>query len=625
MHLFYLLFIQFIHSEAAMLQDIRDKSQGIVVKIIIGFIIVTFALFGVDALVQSFNSSDTVAEVDGVEISRTQMLQGAETQRRQLISMMGGQVNPALLEDNLLQRRALEELIQRVVLANQAQGLGLGVSDEQVNAYLLQAEQFQTDGQFDQNKYLNFIRSLGFTPLAFKERIKQDVLIQQPRNAIAGSEFVLPYQVDSVAKLQSQQRSYDYVSFSLASESENTSVTEAELQAYYEANKDNFKTPEQVKVNYVVVSSADFYGKVNVTDAELQDAYQASIAGLAQEERSASHILIETSDRSDADAQKRVEEIQEKLNAGEAFADLAATYSDDIGSKDDGGNLGYVEKGTIDQAFDDALFSMQKDEVKTVKTQFGYHIIKLDDITQPDVPSFASLEADLKQKLLDDKARDALLTAHEDITDLAYASDKLDAIAKEYGVDILQTAYFGRDGGSDEVSSNPAVIAAAFDVPVLEDGQNSNLIELNEDQVVVIHLNDHKPESFQSYEETKEQVASIVVQNKAVESLRAKAEAAKNAESTVWSSVTDAQRGQDEMTSLAFSLPHPDGQPVVAIKGLSNGDLALIRLNKVAIGEEVAPDEQQQLAYERYLNQTQATLSTQGLQDFLKNNAKIER
>jgi peptidyl-prolyl cis-trans isomerase D len=608
-----------------MLQDIRDKSQGIVVKIIVGFIIVTFALFGVDALVQSFNSSDTVAEVDGVEISRTQMLQGAETQRRQLISMMGGQVNPALLEDNLLQRRALEELIQRVVLANQAQGLGLGVSDEQVNTYLLQAEQFQTDGQFDQNKYLNFIRSLGFTPLAFKERIKQDVLIQQPRNAIAGSEFVLPYQVDSVAKLQSQQRSYDYVSFSLASESENTSVTEAELQAYYEANKDNFKTPEQVKVNYVVVSSADFYSKVNVTDAELQDAYQASIAGLAQEERSASHILIETSDRSDADAQKRVEEIQEKLNAGEAFADLAATYSDDIGSKDDGGNLGYVEKGTIDQAFDDALFSMQKDEVKTVKTQFGYHIIKLDDITQPDVPSFASLEAELKQKLLDDKARDALLTAHEDITDLAYASDKLDAIAKEYGVDILQTAYFGRDGGSDEVSSNPAVIAAAFDVPVLEDGQNSNLIELNEDQVVVIHLNDHKPESFQSYEETKEQVASIVVQNKAVESLRAKAEVAKNAESTVWTSVTDAQRGQDEMTSLAFSLPHPDGQPVVAIKGLSNGDLALIRLNKVAIGEEVAPDEQQQLAYERYLNQTQATLSTQGLQDFLKNNAKIER
>ena len=607
-----------------MLQDIRDKSQGIVVKIIVGFIVVTFALFGVDALVQSFNSSDTVAEVDGVDISRTQMLQGAETQRRQLISMMGGQVNPALLEDNLLQRRALEELIQRVVLANQAQGLGLGVSDAQVNAYLLQAEQFQTDGQFDQNKYLNFIRSLGFTPLAFKERIKQDVLIQQPRNAIAGSEFVLPYQVDSVAKLQSQQRSYDYVSFSLASESENTNVSEEELQAYYEANKDNFKTPEQVKVNYVVVSSADFFSKVSVTDAELQDAYQASIAGLTQEERSASHILIETSDRSDADAQKRVDEIQEKLKSGEAFADLAATYSDDIGSKDDGGNLGYVEKGTIDQAFDDALFSMQKDEVRAVKTQFGYHIIKLDDITKPDVPSFASLEADLKQKLLEDKARDALLTAHEDITDLAYASDKLDAIAKEYGVDILQSAYFGRDGGSDEISSNPAVIAAAFDVPVLEDGQNSNLIELNEDQVVVIHLNDHKPESFQSYEETKEQVASIVVQNKAVESLRAKAEAAKDAEGTAWSSVSDAQRGQDEMTSLAFSMPHPDDKPVVAIKGLSNGDLALIRLNKVDVGNDVAPDDQK-LAYERYLSQTQATLSTQGQQDFLKNNAKIER
>ncbi|RBP85877.1 peptidylprolyl isomerase [Marinomonas rhizomae] len=607
-----------------MLQDIRDKSQGIVVKIIVGFIVVTFALFGVDALVTSFNSSDTVAEVDGVEITRTQMLQGAETQRRQLISMMGGQVNPALLEDNLLQRRALDELVQRVVLANQAKGLGLGVSDAQVNAYLLQAEQFQTNGQFDQNKYLNFIRSLGFTPLAFKERIKEDVLIQQPRNAIAGSEFVLPYQVDSISKLQSQERTYDYVSFSLADESEKTSVSDDELKAYYDANKDNFKTPEQVKVNYVVISSSDFNSKVKITDAELQDAYQASISALAQEERSASHILIETSDRSDDEAKKRLAEVEAKLKSGSSFADLAAEYSDDIGSNKDGGKLGYVEKGVMGSAFDDTLFAMQKGDVKSVKGQYGYHLIKLDDISKPDVPSFASKKEELEQELREDKARDALLTAHEDITDLAYASDKLDAIAKEYDVDVLQSAYFGRDGGSDEVTSNPAVIAAAFGVSVLEDDQNSDLIELNDDQVVVLHLNDHKAEAFQTYEETKEQVASILVQNKAVESLRAKAEKAKSASDTQWTSVKDAKRGQDEMTSLAFTLPHPDDKPVIDVKGLSNGDLALIRLNKVDVGDSTVPDDQK-LAYERYLNQTQATLSTQGQQDYLKNKAQIER
>lgn len=607
-----------------MLQDIRDKSQGIVVKIIVGFIVVTFALFGVDALVNSFISSDSVAKVDGVEITRTQMLQGAETQRRQLISMMGGQVNPALLEDNLLQRRALDELVQRVVLANQAKGLGLGVSDAQVDAYLLQAEQFQVNGQFDQNTYLNFIRSLGFTPLAFKERIKQDVLIQQPRNAISGSEFVLPYQVDSVSKLQSQERTYDYVSFSLADESENTSVSDDELKAYYEANKESFKTPEQVKVNYVVISSSDFYSKISVTDAELQDAYQASISSFVQEERSASHILIDTADRSDKDAESRLEEVQAKLKSGENFADLAAEYSDDIGSKNDGGNLGYVEKGTIDQAFDDALFSMEKGELKSVKSGFGYHLIQLNDVTKPDVPTFASKEAELKQGLLEAKAVDALLTAHEDITDLAYASDKLDIIAKEYGVDVLQSAYFGRDGGSDEVTSNAAVIAAAFGNAVLEDGQNSNLIELNDDQVAVLHLNDHKQEAFQSYEDTKEQVASIVVQNKAVASLRVKADAAKSARATEWSSVEGAKRGQDEMTSLAFSLPHPNGDPVIEVKGLSNGDLALIRLNKVDAGSELVPDDQN-LVYERYLNQTQASLSTQGQQDFLRNKAEIER
>lgn len=321
-----------------MLQDIRDKSQGIVVKIIVGFIVVTFALFGVDALVQSFTSSETAAEVDGVEISRTEVMQGAETQRRQLISMMGGQVNPALLEDNLLQRRALDELVQRVVLSNQARELGLGVSDAQVDAYLLQAEQFQTNGVFDQNKYLNFIRSLGFTPLAFKERIKQDVLIQQPRNAIAGSEFVLPYQVNSVATLQSQQRSYDYVTFSLANEAETMSASDDELNAYYEENKQNFTAPEQVKVDYVVISSADFYNKIEISDNELQNEYQASIASMPQEERLASHILIDTSERSDDEAQALVDEIQARLSSGESFSALAAEYSDDIGSKNEGGD-----------------------------------------------------------------------------------------------------------------------------------------------------------------------------------------------------------------------------------------------------------------------------------------------
>ncbi len=606
-----------------MLQDIRDKSQGIVVKIIVGFIVVTFALFGVDALVTSFNSSETVAEVDGVEITRTQMLQGAETQRRQLISIMGNQITPELLEDNLLQRRALEELIQRAVLVNQAESLGLGISDSQVDAYLLQAEQFQTNNQFDQNKYLNYISSLGFTPLGFKQRIQQDILIQQSRNAIAGSEFVLPYQVNSVSTLQSQERSYDYVSFSLAEESEKTSVSDAELQAYYEENKDRFKTPEQVKVDYVVISSADFYSKIEVTDAELESAYQASISDSVGEERLASHILIESS-RDAEDVQQRLEEVQAKLAAGEDFAALAAEYSDDLGSKSDGGNLGYVVKGVNGEVFDDALFSMAEGETKSVEGEFGYHVIKLDEIVQSDAPSFESQKASLTQQLKEEKARDALLSAHEDITDLAYASDSLDLISKEYSVDVLQSDYFGREGGSDEITSNAVVVAAAFGASVLEDDQNSNLIELNDDQVAVLHLSDHKPESFQTFEETKDQVASIVVQSKALASLREKAESAKSANTVDWTSVVSAKRGQDELTSLAFSLPHPEGSPVLDVKDLANGDLVLIRLNSVEAGNEYVEDDQA-LAYEQYLNQIQANLSAQGQQTLLQGRADIER
>ncbi|WOD07736.1 hypothetical protein [Marinomonas sp. GJ51-6] len=251
-------------------------------------------------------------------------------------------------------------------------------------------------------------------------------------------------------------------------------------------------------------------------------------------------------------------------------------------------------------------------------------MIKLNDIVDADVPSFASQEAELKQQLIEIKARDALLSAHEDITDLAYASDNLNNIAKEYGVDVLQSAYFGRDGGDDEITSNAVVIASAFGVSVLEDNQNSDLLELSDDQVAVIHLNDHKAEAFQTFEETKDQVASIVIQNKALESLQAKAEAAKEASDTEWTSVANAKRGQDEIASLAFTLPHPSEKPEMQVKGLSNGDLVLIRLNAVTVGEDSVADEQK-LAYEQYLNQIQASLSTEGQQSYLQGKATIER
>ncbi len=608
-----------------MLQDIRDKSQGIVVKVIIGVVIVTFALFGVEALVQSFTSTDTVAEVDGKEITRTQLLQTAETQRRQLISMMGGQIDPAMLEENALQRRALDELIQRAVMTNQAEALNLGVSDAQVDAYLLQAEQFQTNGQFDQNKYLNFIRSLGFTPLAFKERIKQDVLIQQARNAVAGTEFVLPSQVDAIVTLQNQKRSYDYIRFSLADKAESVSVTDEELQAYYDDNQASFISPEQVKLDYVTISVADLEDSVSVTDAELQDAYQARVANFGGEEREASHILIDTSSRSDSDAQALVEEIKGKLDAGESFADLAAQYSDDLGSKENGGDLGYVTRGIMVEPFEDTLFAMNEGDIADVETEFGYHIIKLNQIHETEAPSIDELRDELMVDLKAEKAKDQLFNEHENITDLAYASDRLDALANEYGVSVLTSDYFGRDGGVDEITSAPAVIAAAYSPLVLEDNQNSDLIELSDEQVVVIHLNDHQPSAPQSFEQAKEAITSIVVQQKALEELRAEAEQAVASGNGDWTSVDMAERGQDEVTSLAFTLPHPQGsEPVTAVEDAPNGDVVAFRLTAVEQGDEVVEDSQREI-YQNYLSQTLSSMALGAQQSMVKNQAEIER
>lgn len=611
-----------------MLQDIRDKSQGIVVKIIIGFIVVTFALFGVDALVTGFTTSDTVAEVDGVEITRTELLQSAEIQRRQLISMMGGQIDPALLEDTLLQRRALDELIQRAVLTNNANEMNLAVSDSQVDQYLIQAEQFQTDGQFDQNKYLNFIQTLGYTPLAFKQRIKQDILLQQGRIALSSSDFVLSNQVDQVLKLQNQQRSYEYIRFSLTDEVNNTQVSDAEVASYFDENTQSFQNPEQVKLDYVIISSVDFHDKVSVSSVELEQAYQAATSGVPKEERLASHILIEANDeRSDDEARALAEEIKTKIDSGTKFGALAKQYSDDLGSKNVGGDLGYVSSGMMVPEFENVLFSMVVDQVSgVVETEFGYHLIELREITNVDTPSLAEMEPELRQEIVDRKAQDALLSAQEDITDLAYASDDLETLASEYHVNIMHSDWFGRQGGQELISSNAQSIAAAFSPELLEDELNSGLIELNEEQVAIVRINEHKAQSDMSLEQAKADVQTILLNEKATASLESKANSMiESSNKEAWTQVTLANRGRDDVSEIVFKMARPQAdQTSVKVQSLNDGDLVIVNLLQVKDGE-TGEDEAQRDYIERYLNQSTVSLAIAAHQAALENAAVVER
>ncbi len=608
-----------------MLQDIRDKSRGIVVRIIVGFVVVTFALFGIEVLVKSFNSSDKVAEVDGIDITRTQMMRGEHLQRRQIIAMSNGKVDPALVQENVLQRNVLNELIQRVLLSNQAKALDLGVSDSQVDSFLMQTPQFQTNGKFDQTKYTNFIRALGFTLLTFKQQIKENILIQQTESAIVGSDFVLPYQVDAIVQLQSQERSFDYVKFSLSDQAEKISVNDKELKSYYDEHKSKFKLPEQVRVNYVVFSASNFGNKVKVSDAELQDAYKSFLSGLPKEKRKAAHILISTMDRTDKEAEVRLKKVEEKLAAGSKFSDLVKEYSDDMGSKKEDGELGYIAYGTMVKPFDDALFSMKEGQVKGVKTKFGWHLIKLENIKYTKFPSFSDKKADLEKVLLVKKTSDAFMNAREDIIDLAYASDNLGPLAKEYGVRVQRSGYFSRKGDDSTIASNKTFVNASFDDTVLKNNQNSDLIELNNNTVAIVHLGGHKLETVKSFVDAKKEVVSTLVQEKAKIAIKTQAEAAKKMLNTKWTSVRLAKRNQDEIASLAFTMPYPDnGKPVFDIKTLENGDLVFIRLNKVQVGSDKITSGQVR-AYKQYLDQIQVNMDEHSQKQWLENKADIQR
>lgn len=610
-----------------MLQGIRDKSQGIVVKIIVGFIAVTFALFGVDALVTGFGNTDKVAEIDGTEITRVDLLQMAEVQRRQLITAMGDQLNPALLDDNLLQRRALEELIQRTVLANNAEKLNLSVSDDQVNNYLLQAEQFKTDDKFDQARYLEFIRALGYSPLAFKQRIQQDLLIQQPRSVLVNSNFVLPNEVDQVSKLQNQQRTYDYIRLSLADEMENTQVSDVEIEKYYSEHASDFMLPEQVQLDYVILSSIDFHNKVSVTDAELDVAYQNAIATSPPEERLASHILIEENEnRTKEEARLLAVDLKKQLDEGASFSSLAKKFSDDLGSKSSGGNLGYITTGSMVPEFENALFSLAVDQISdVVETEFGFHVIELREIIRPETPTFTQLESELRANLIEEKSKQAMLTAREDMIDLAYASDDLEPLAEEYETNIMHSDWFGRQGGDELISSNSEIVTSAFSAELLEDKLNSNLIELNDEQVAVVRVREHQPEAQKELSAAKNEILTVLLNTKATNSLIAEAETLKsNSVQGNWKTVDAASRGVDEVTTFAFQMAQPDSEPTIAVNTLRDGDIVLIRLKEVIEGAASA-DSTQRGYIERYLGQSNAELLTLAHQKALQSMSDIEQ
>ncbi|MGR3889225.1 SurA N-terminal domain-containing protein [Pseudomonas sp. 1152_12] len=616
-----------------MLQNIRDNSQGWIAKTIIGIIVALMAFTGIEAIFQaSTNNKQDVAKVNGEEITQTELSQAVDMQRRQLMQQLGKDFDASLLDEKLLRDAALKGLIDRKLLLQGAADSKFGFSEAALDQVILQTPEFQVDGKFSAERFDQVIRQLGYSRMQFRQMLTQEMLIGQVRAGLAGSGFVTDAEVLAFARLEKQTR--DFATVNIKANPAAVKLTDDDVKAYYEQHAKEFMTPDQVVIDYLELKKSSFFDQVTVKDDELQAAYQKETANLA-EQRRAAHILIEVNDKTtDAQAKAKIEEIQARLAKGEKFEALAKEFSQDPGSANNGGDLGFAGPGVYDPDFETALYALNKDQVSApVRTTFGWHLIKLLGVEAPQVPSFASLKDKLTRELKTQQVEQRFVDASKQLEDAAFEASDLAQPASDLKLTVHTSAPFGREGG-EGVTANRAVVTAAFSPEVLDEGANSTAIELDPETIIVLRAKEHLKPTQLPLESVSAAIRAQMTKERASAAAKAHADEliaslrdgktplSQPIDGQAWKVTEAATRSQETIDPAVlqalFRMPKPAAKdkPTFTTVTLADGSLVIVRLN--GVNEAAAPTDEEKAQYRRFL------ASRIGQQDFAAYRKQLE-
>ncbi|HTF85860.1 MAG TPA: SurA N-terminal domain-containing protein [Cellvibrio sp.] len=589
-----------------MLQSLRDNSKGVISGILIGFLVIIFAVSGSEALFNFDPATKGVVSVNGEDITEIDIARASANYKRQMAAQYGDSLPADFLSDENIRQPVIENLIQQKVLTQAAEDAGMTIGDDSINQQILSTPQFQgSNGTFDPNVYQQLLRTAGFTPANYKKALAEDALVNQLSAGVVDSSFVTPAELETIIALSFQTRDFSYAIIPAAKISENVEVSEAEIDAYYQANTQSFTHPEQVAVDYIDLNVADLMAGIDITEEQARQQFAQNVAAFeARTEREAAHILIEDNDEA------KIAEVSEKLAAGEDFAELAKTYSDDLGTRDQGGDLGFTSGDAFPEAFESALAALEVGAVSApVKTDAGTHFIKLVSERGSEPPTFEEERNRIVDQLKRAEAENQFVNLLERLRDLSYNAENLAEVAEELGLQNKNTGLFGRNGG-EGIAAEPQFVTAAFSDEVLQENNSSDVIELAPNRVAVLKKTEHQQSYIKPLDEVKEQITKIVRDNKVQSLLAARAqeiEAAVASGKTLEAAVADAgyeikvAEGVErndvsvdrDVLRQAFSLAKPQGDaPITSSTRTSSGDHAVISLSAVNLGGKELPEEQ---------------------------------
>jgi len=628
-----------------MLEKIREGSQGMIAKVILGFVILTFALAGVGSYLG--NSSEVpVATVNGDEISKVQFDTAYQNERARMQQQYGDMFNMLSADSNYManfRTSVLEKLIDEQLQRQLVTQLDLIVSDDLLRDTIRKMPEFQVDGVFNNDRYIALLRQNGYEPNQFRDYLRSQMSATQLMVGLAGSEFATVSEMQLLSKLQQQSRDIQFAVLKAADFASAVEVNDQLLQDYYQSNTNQFVSPETVSVDYVQLTAADIAKTIEVTDADLQAYYAANqVRYQTEERRRVSHILLESAEEN-ADIKAKAEALAAQLQQGADFAELAKKESADTFSAEKGGDLDFIEKGVMDAEFEKAAYALVKvgDVSPVVKTEFGYHIVKLTEVQPGSTKAFADVKDQIATTVKEEKAAEKFAELQQHLGEKSFEiADSLQEAADAVGTKVVSVPAFSRATAPAELTA-PKVLETLFSEDFISAGVNSDVIEVAPQHVVVVRVNEHQPETTKKLEEVKAQVQAAVVASKSEELAKAKAEAllaevqsgksladvVASGQLTLETKPAVSRFGGDidaDIRTKAFELAKPSEQQPVSVANLTlaSGDAALVAVTKVTDAEvttKPAAEQIQQFASQKAQSSFAVLLAA------LKANAEITR
>jgi peptidyl-prolyl cis-trans isomerase D len=629
-----------------MLQVIREKLSGWVLFLIVGILIVPFAFLGIGDYFSS-SVSTYVAKVDEDEISTDRVREAMTRQRQQYRQTFGEEMDLSFLSTPEAKRRMLDQLIDQTLLYQDSQRAGIVVPPERVREDTISIPAFQVAGQFDPDLYARILAANGMTPKGFQAEQAKEIATREISTHLADSVGISDAEVNAYLRLRDQTRSFDYVLLNGADEQVDDGISDEELAAFYEAHKAEYMRPERISVDYVEIRGEALVAEVEPTEDDLRQLYEDQSMRYVQPARTlTSHILVALPSGADADSERaaleKAQALRQRVVDGEGFDTVAQEASDDPGSAEQGGDLGWIEAGLTDPAFEESLFALEAGAIsEPVRGSDGYHLIQAREVEAERGKAFEEVReelraewiADRRYKIFNDRAGELLSAVNASPRSLESAAGRAD-------LPLQSSELFSADQG-EGLFSDPRLRAAAFAGPVKDRGVVSEPIQLADEHVVVLQKSELVEAEPQPMEEVADALRSRILAERRAEALKTRA-AALQARLDNGSSLADiAAELEKDVVSVekvlrssaqqdarivreAFKLARPDDSAKVELVELGDLELLLVRLNEVGDGDPASVDTAAREQVREQLARHWSSSEAAGYLEFLRARTDIE-